>query len=77
MKAFPIKRFAICMALMTPVGILVSLANEWMAWSYGVSFLTLATVGTVFSMAALHGNPLTWLRRHPRSSDTAATPNGR
>lgn len=66
MKAFPIKRFTICMALMTPVGILASLVNEWMAWSYGVSFLTLAAVGTVFSMVALHGNPLTLFRRHPQ-----------
>jgi hypothetical protein len=66
MKASPIRRFAISMALMTPVGILVSLMNEWMAFSYGVSFLTLAAVGTVFSMIALHGSPLGWLRRHPR-----------
>jgi hypothetical protein len=66
MKASPIRRVAIYMALMIPVGILVSLMNEWMALSYGVSFLTLAAVGTFFSMVALHGSPHGWLRRHAR-----------
>jgi len=65
MKTSPIKRFAISIALMAPIGIFVSLVNEWMAFSDGVSFLTLAAAGTICSMIVLHGSPLS-RRRHPR-----------
>ncbi|HEX5712340.1 MAG TPA: hypothetical protein VFX85_03385 [Solirubrobacterales bacterium] len=66
MKASPIKRFAISMGLLTPVGLLVSLMNVWMDFSYGVSFLTLAATGVLFSMIVLHGNPRYWFHRRPR-----------
>lgn len=66
MKFSALRRFAASMALMIPVGIIISLLNVWMAWGDGVSFLTLAAVGTVFSMAALYGNPLTRRRRPER-----------
>jgi hypothetical protein len=66
MKPFPIKRFFVFMAVATPVVIAVSLVGQLMDWSYGVSFVALALIGSIASLAALDENPLTWLRRPSR-----------